>query len=65
MRHVSLFLQYEEQGMQSQLVVVKAKPLYTIARYWEKQENNHQKITLELGSKNLVGRYNFLFLCAN
>ena len=45
--------------MQWQLVVAVAKPLYTIAKYSEKQENNHQKIVLMLGSKNSVGRYNF------
>ena len=64
-RHGSQFLQYEEQEMQWQLVVAEAKPLYTIAKYSEKQENNPQKIILVLGSKNLAGRQNFLFPHAN
>ena len=52
MHHVSQFLQYEEQEMQWQLEVVEAKHLDTIAIYSEKQENNHQKTVLMLGSKN-------------
>ena len=35
-----------------QLVEVEAKPPYTTAKYLERQENNHQKINLMLGSKN-------------
>ena len=46
MHHVSRFLQYEEQEMQSQLEQVEAKPLGTTAIYSEKQENNHQKTDL-------------------
>ena len=65
MRHVSQFLQYVGQEMQLQLVVVEARPLYTIAKYSEKQENNRQKIILMLGSKNLGGLYNFLSPYAN
>ena len=38
--------------MQWQLEEVEAKPRGTIAIYSEKQENNHQKIILMLGSKN-------------
>jgi hypothetical protein len=52
MHHVLQFLQYEEQEMQWQLEEVEAKPHGTIAIYSEKQENNHQKIILMLGSKN-------------
>ena len=65
MRHVLLFLQYVEQEMQWQLIMAEAKPLYTTAIYSEKQENNHQKRVLTLGSKNLVGRHNFLSPYAN
>ena len=46
MRHVSLFLQYEEQEMQWQLEEVEAKLHDTTAIYSEKQENNHQKTGL-------------------
>ena len=65
MRHELQFLQYEEQGMQLQQEVVGAKHLYTTAIYLEKQENNHQKTGLMLGSKNLVDRYNSLSPFAN
>ena len=65
MRHELQFLRYEGQGMQLQQEVAGAKHLYTTAKYLEKQENNHQKTSLMLGSKNLVDRYNSLSLCAN
>ena len=52
MHHESQYLQYVELEMQWQLVVGVAKPLYTTAKYSEKQENNRQKIILMLGSKN-------------
>ncbi len=35
-----------------QQVEEEAKPLCTIAKYSEKQENNHQKTDLMLDSKN-------------
>ena len=65
MRHELQFLQYEEQGKQLRQEVVGARHLYTTAKYLEKQENNHQKTGLMLGSKNLVDRYNPLSLYAN
>ena len=65
MHHELQSLQYEGQEMQWQLVVVEAKPLYTTAKYSEKQENNLLRIVLMLGSKNLGGQYNFLSPYAN
>ena len=65
MRHVSQYLQYEEQEMRWRLIEVEAKLLCTTAKYSEKQENNLQRIDLMLGSKNLGGRYNFLSPYAN
>ena len=45
--------------------MVEANLLCTIAIYLEKQENNHQKKDLMLGSKNLEGQYILLSPYAN